>query len=700
MSKIYSALAGLCLSVLALGVRPAVAQVTPPHRTCGTQEANDYQQQQLKKLIPGYDPTPRATTSPSALRVTATSYTLPVIVHVIHNGEAVGATNGTNISQAQIQSQIDVLNEDYQQLNADGSLVPTVFQPVRGNAMLQFVTAKVDPSGNPLAEPGIDRVDRNTKGWTAPPYTQAYVNSTIKPGTDWDPARYVNIWVMNLGSGLLGYAQFPDNPTGLGGLNPLGGTAATDGVVILYSAFGSRAKVPAGTYTTAYDRGRSLTHELGHWLGLRHIWGDAACGTDYCNDTPTQQTYNFGCPTFPHITCTNVIGDQSMNFMDYTDDACMYMFSGDQVSRIQAVMANTPRRTSLATSNVACLTTTAIAATTNASACQGSTINLTATGPAGASYVWTGPNGFTSSLQNPTITNATAAATGTYTVTATLPTGVCPGVASTNSAATSLMVNPNPPTPTLATTATIICLGTSATLGSSVVGAIAPLTYTWSVVSGNGLPAVTNTPTLVVSPTQASVYRLTVNYTGSTCTSSATVAVGVITAPAAPTITSSQSLLCGGGTATLTATNLPTTTGTTYKWEVVSGDGLPAATNVANITVTPTRTSSYKLTVTNSCGLSASSTVAVNVITNATQPYPVPFGDAGLTLQVSTCTPVSSLAVQMFDSMGRRVYDQTMSVPVGDNQILLSGSQTLSSGKYTLKLQQDGREITFNIVRL
>ena len=295
-----------------------------------------------------------------------------MVIHIIHNGEAVGA--GTNISQAQATSQMTVLNEDFRKLNPDGNnlaIVPPVFQPARADAQVQFVMANIDPSGNPMPEPGIDRVNRNTKGFIAGPYTQIYINSTIKPATDWDPSKYVNIWVMNLGGGLLGYAQFPDNTAGLAGLNGSGGAANTDGVVILYSAFGSRLKVPTGTYITPYDRGRTLTHELGHWLGLRHIWGDANCGNDYCNDTPTQAGPNGGCPTFPHISCLNS-GDQSMNYMDYSDDACTAMFSNDQVNRIQAVLLNTPHRTELVNSPVVCPNGTVVAtAANNGPGCAG-----------------------------------------------------------------------------------------------------------------------------------------------------------------------------------------------------------------------------------------------------------------------------------------------------------------------------------------
>ena len=797
MSKIYSALAGLCLSVLALGAQSVHAQTTPQQFVrCGTEAANDAQQQELVRRNPNYNPA-RSTNPNTPVLRTAVSYTLPVIVHVINNGEAIGS--GTNISQAQVQSQLDVLNEDYRKLNPDGALTPAAFQPVRGDAQIQFVAARIDPSGNTLAEPGIDRVNRNAKSWTAGPYTQAYIQATIKPGTSWDPSRYINIWVMDLGSNLLGYAQFPDNNANLGGLSASGGAANTDGVVILYSAYGSRVKAPSGTYVSAYDRGRTLTHELGHWLGLRHINGDAACGNDYCNDTPVQQALNSGCPTYPHITCNNA-GDMSQNYMDYSNDVCLYLFTIDQVSRMQAVMAaNTPRRTTLATSNVACPNGVAAATAANSGpVCAGGTINLTATGPAGATYAWTGPNGYTSTQQNPTLTNVTAAMSGAYTVTVSVTTGACAG-----SASTTVVVNSAAPTPVLASTTTAVCPGTTATLSAAnltaaalptedfngaaagwtlgntgtaitafqyrtapysysstyiptallnysldgtrfvlansdaggngsttnttlnspafstvgynalqvsfqqylnygpgdaatveastdggttwtsvasytsaqgsevtpvtstvnlsaylnqanlrlrwhyvatysyvwaidnvaVTGTAIPVTYAWTLVSGNGLPAVTNTPTIVVSPTQASVYRLTANYTGSPCTSTATIAVGVSPGLAPITATNSGAVCAGAGNVTLMASPVA---GATYAWTGPNGytstQQNPVLTNV-----TAAMSGTYTVTAT-VAGTSCSSTASTTVTVNPNPPTPTLVSTSALACAGSTAT--------------------------------------------------------------
>jgi len=250
---------------------------------------------------------------------TAAVITIPVVVHVVYN------TASQNISQCQIQSQLDVLNEDYRKMNADNSKTPSAFAGVSADCEIQFVLATVDPTGK--ATTGITRTSTKTRSFS----TNNYIKYTSKGGHDaWNTSKYINFWtapaLSSGGQQLLGYGQFP------------GGAAATDGVVMAYAAFGSRAKCPSGIYYTGYDLGRTTTHELGHYFNLRHIWGDATCGNDQVSDTPTQQTANYGCPTYPHVTCSNS-GDMTMNFMDYTDDPCMYMFTAGQKARMQATLA-------------------------------------------------------------------------------------------------------------------------------------------------------------------------------------------------------------------------------------------------------------------------------------------------------------------------------------------------------------------------
>jgi hypothetical protein len=243
---------------------------------------------------------------------------IPVVVHIIYN------TTAQNISDLQVQSQIDVLNEDYAASNGDISKTPSLFGTVTSAGFgVHFSVAQTR------------RIKTKTRSFS----TNDAVKSSSRGGDNAIDAQHnLNIWVCNLGRGLLGYAQFP------------GGSWTTDGVVILYSAFGSRAKYPGGTYVSKYDLGRTSTHEVGHWMNLRHIWGDdggACSGSDLVADTPNQGSENYGCPSFPHVSCSNS-GDMSMNYMDYTDDACMYMFSNGQQSRSLAIFAAGGPRAALA----------------------------------------------------------------------------------------------------------------------------------------------------------------------------------------------------------------------------------------------------------------------------------------------------------------------------------------------------------------
>ena len=252
----------------------------------------------------------------------ATLLTIPCIFHIITDG-----AGAENISAAQVQAQVDQLNIDFR--NLAGSI-----DPVAADIEIEFCLAILDPSNNLLAEAGINRVTTYGEG----PFNTGYIDGTIKPGTIWNPDEYMNVWVADLSGGLLGYAQFPSN-AGLGGLGVNGGAANTDGVVHLYSTIGSVANpFPGGA---PFNLGRTMTHEVGHWLGLRHIWGDANCGNDFCNDTPQSQTSNYGCP---NITTCDGQDDMVENYMDYTNDACMNIFTADQKDRIRTVMLNSPRR--------------------------------------------------------------------------------------------------------------------------------------------------------------------------------------------------------------------------------------------------------------------------------------------------------------------------------------------------------------------
>ena len=227
---------------------------------------------------------------------------IPIVVNVLYSNA------NENISATQIQSQIDVLNRDFSGTNPDKSLIPSAFASAFSNMEVQFTLSSVVRKASTKTSWGTRDAMKKSK--------QGGIDPT-------SPTTALNLWVCNIGGGILGYAQFP------------GGSSATDGVVIGPQYFGNTGFVAA-----PYDKGRTATHEVGHWLNLRHIWGDASCGNDFVTDTPTQQTSNFGCPAFPHVTCSNgPNGDMFMNYMDYTDDLCMYMFSGGQKTRSRAIFA-------------------------------------------------------------------------------------------------------------------------------------------------------------------------------------------------------------------------------------------------------------------------------------------------------------------------------------------------------------------------
>lgn len=284
------------------------------------------------------------------LRTQAVNYTLPVIVHVINAGEAIGV--GANISNAQVLTQIDVLNADFSGLNADSVLIPSVFKPVFAHSGINFCLAQTDTNGVALSEPGVHRVNIVGAGGIAGPYTKDYIDTIIKPYTIWNPNKYLNLWCLDLGNSLLGYATFPDPAsTGVAGLSPAYGNIYSDGVVIKNTAFGT-----VGPLLSAYDKGRTATHEVGHWLGLRHIWGDGTvtCGaTDYCNDTPPAEKSNSGCQIHPYnlgVCAGNTTGEMFMNHMDYSNDTCLHMFTNDQKARMVALLNGSPMRANLVAS--------------------------------------------------------------------------------------------------------------------------------------------------------------------------------------------------------------------------------------------------------------------------------------------------------------------------------------------------------------
>lgn len=312
---------------------------TSKRRTCGCM----IQDQILMEMVEGYrerrieiEQFSRVFESDTTriARAMSSTVTIPVVVHVLYNKDE------ENISDEQIASQIRILNEDFSNTNSDIDQVPELFKPLIGKSNIQFALAKRDPDGQ--ATDGITRTKTNRTVFPPDEFDGTGFVEPVKfdslGGKDaWDTDKYLNMWVCNLSGGLLGYAQFP------------GGPAETDGVVMGYPFFGD---IEAAT-TPPFNRGRTTTHEVGHYFNLRHIWGDdqnlidVCSGSDFVNDTPNQAYFSSGIPTHPRISCGTP--DMFMNYMDYTDDAGMFMFSQGQVARMEAALEGP--RASLKTSD-------------------------------------------------------------------------------------------------------------------------------------------------------------------------------------------------------------------------------------------------------------------------------------------------------------------------------------------------------------
>jgi Pregnancy-associated plasma protein-A len=227
---------------------------------------------------------------------------IPVVVNVLYR------TASENISDTQIASQIAVLNKDFTATNSDFGLIPSEFSGVAANVDITFELLSINRKQTSKTSWGTRDAMKKSK--------QGGINPT-------SPSNTLNIWACTIGGGILGYAQFP------------GGSSSTDGVVIDSKYFGVTTN-SAGAYP--YNLGRTATHEVGHWMNLRHIWGDASCGSDLVSDTPVHRTANYGVPTYPYAsTCLPAHNEMTMNYMDYTDDRGMYMFTNGQKTRMAAL---------------------------------------------------------------------------------------------------------------------------------------------------------------------------------------------------------------------------------------------------------------------------------------------------------------------------------------------------------------------------
>ena len=242
----------------------------------------------------------------------ANSFNIPVVFHVIYENES------ENVSSEQIQSQLDVLNQDFNRTNPDANQTPSEFLNLAADCGINFCLAQRTPNNDTTS--GITYTQSDISSFSL--YDNRIFHDSLGGKTIWDPSRYLNIYICDL-TNALGFASFP------------GGNVSRDAVVINYSNLGTIDVSPP------FNKGRTATHELGHWLNLLHIWGDGNCGNDQVEDTPIQNTENYGCPSHPSPSCSNS-GDMFQNYMDYTDDGCMNLFTNGQKDRMHATL-NTQR---------------------------------------------------------------------------------------------------------------------------------------------------------------------------------------------------------------------------------------------------------------------------------------------------------------------------------------------------------------------
>ena len=385
-----------------------------------------------------------------------TVITIPVVFHIVYSSA------GQNISDAQCIAQLNQLNLDYARLNTDASNTPAVWQGVSVNTNVQFCMAQRTPAG--LATTGIERRSTTTTSFS----TNDNIKRTANGGMDaWPSSSYLNIWSGNLSGGVLGYAQFP------------GGSAATDGVVLLYSSIGSM--LSPGT-ASPYHLGRTATHEVGHWLNLFHIWGDdgtACSGTDNCADTPNQAGENYGAPVYPHTDACSASspGVMFMNYMDYTDDNAMNMFTSNQSARMNALFGAGGTREGLLTS----LGCQAPSGGTCGTPTGNTSTSITTTE---ATLSWTAVSGATSynvqyklasAVSYTTVTTASTSYTLTLLTSGTaynwMVNAVCPSGTSANSAVSNF------------TTTAVVSCGTPTGLTATNISTVG-VTLGWAAVSG------------------------------------------------------------------------------------------------------------------------------------------------------------------------------------------------------------------------
>ena len=592
-------------------------------------------------------------------------YIVPVVVHVVYNNAS------HNVSDTAIYTQIQRLNDDYRRINFDTANTRALFKGIAVDTKIEFRLAERDPNGN--ATTGIIRKQTSNASFSQ---NDNVKHSNLGGDDAWPACSYLNIWTCNLGGGLLGYSQFPGGPT------------ATDGVVILDSAFGQK-----GIAASPYDIGRTVTHEVGHWLNLYHPFqGGCAgmtasnCGSqgDDCCDTPPVSAANYGCPPATTNSCNETYMprvDMWEDYMDYTDDACMNAFTANQTARMQATLAGTRNCINSSTALTSVNGSTPVLSVNKAVICAGSSVTLTVSGA--NNYYWTPYTGLNTTSGSTVI--ASPKVTTVYTIYGTNTACNCGAWIQDTIVVLGSAANLN-------VIPTTFCAGSKPVL--TVSGAT---NYTWSPSTG-----ISNAykDTVTAYFTTNSTYTITTHDTiGNTvCTSSKNISFVVNPMPNANFNASAVNNV----TVAFTTTG---GTGFTYNWNF--GDGSSSTNQNPTHSFANDTTYQVCLIVKNanntctdtSCQAVNLKTLGINRVDFLNSISIVPNPASNQCLVSFDLTDKTHLKMEMVDVLGRKLFNVTDdNFNNGHHQLILNLS-ALSNGIYFLKIENNQNRFVKKIVK-
>jgi len=601
--------------------------------------------------------------------------TIPVVVHVIHNGEPVGT--GANIAASRVESQMRVLEEDYRKLAGtpgDNN------NPVGVDTEIEFCLAYVGPDGRVLPESGIDRINRHDAGFSDAPFSTNYITNVIKTQTIWDETQYMNIWVVESISpaGVAGFATLPTAPEGLEGLG--NGFPGIDGLVVSMSNFGRQGS----------STGRTATHEIGHWLGLLHVSGpynagndprgQNSCSTDdFCDDTPNMSGTNQGCS--PSFTCGS--NDPIDNYMVGTLGPCRKTFTRCQADRMRTVLQNSPRRVELLSSTVCQRPTAPPVAnfsTGDTVVCDGRVQFMDASTDLPTDWLWTFSDGSTSDQRNPVFHFDSS---GTYTINLSVwnELGFSEITKTVQITVSGGSLEAGDPIQT--------CLGDQVQLNAqtSAQGG----TLFWFPETGLSDPSVLN-PVLTANSTRA--YTLTIQLDNG-CELKDTLVVDAAPKPTTLALPTSDPTIDKGQSIQLNAIGAEH-----YQWSPAAGLSDP---NIPNPIATPDTTTLYTVTGFNDAGCSKTDQVLITVndptaigdklweaVGQVQPPYPNP-AESSMHF-AAQWRQAGMLQLDLIDLTGRRVarlYQRA--VLPGNWQLDWQVPPSIAKGVYLLSWKMNGR---------